>query len=91
MVWGLKLVERVLLNLDNAYNLKNIDLESFVCKTNIPSNTVFRGTGAPQAAFLIENIMDVIATTLNKDPVDVIIAYHCNRYDTRNSYVGASR
>jgi len=57
--------------LDNAYRLNNIDLEGFACKTNIPSNTVFRGTGAPQAAFLIENIMDSIAATLDKDPVKV--------------------
>ncbi|OXA58372.1 Xanthine dehydrogenase [Folsomia candida] len=64
-------IERVMLNLDNAYKIHNFDYKGYVCKTNIPSNSVMRGTGAPQAAFLAENIMDTIAATLGKDPVEV--------------------
>ena len=48
-----------------------MDLEGFVCKTNLTSNTVFRGTGAPQAAIFIASIMDQLATHLEKDPVEV--------------------
>lgn len=38
-------IERVMLNLDNAYKIHNFDYKGYVCKTNIPSNSVMRGTG----------------------------------------------
>ncbi|ODN01661.1 Xanthine dehydrogenase [Orchesella cincta] len=64
-------IERVIINLENAYNIPNLDLKGYVCKTNAASNTVFRGTGAPQAAFLMENIVDMISTYLRKEPSQV--------------------
>ncbi|CAG7723284.1 unnamed protein product [Allacma fusca] len=64
-------IERVLVNLDNAYNIPNYDLDGIVCKTHVASNTVMRGTGGPQAALLIEGILDRIAGHLNLDPVQV--------------------
>lgn len=60
-----------MLNLDNAYNIPNLDFRGYVCRTNLPSNTVFRGTGGPQAAFLIENIVDTVSTFLGKEPCQV--------------------
>ncbi|CAL8074582.1 unnamed protein product [Orchesella dallaii] len=64
-------IERVIVNLENAYNIPNLDLKGYICKTNAASNTVFRGTGAPQAAFLMENIVDMISTYLKKEPSQV--------------------
>ena len=57
--------------MDNAYNICHFDIEGIICKTNTASNTVFRGTGGPQAVLLIENIVDRIANYLKLDPVEV--------------------
>ena len=36
-----------------------------MCKTNIPSNTAFRGFGGPQGMMVMEHIMSEIAVKLN--------------------------
>ncbi len=46
-------------------------LDAFICKTNVASNTVFRGAGGPQAAIFIESVLDMVATHLEMDPVQV--------------------
>ena len=60
-----------MLHADNAYYIPHFRATGQVCKTNLPSNTAFRGFGGPQGAIAIENIMDSIARTLGKDPLDV--------------------
>jgi len=44
-----------------------------VCKTNLPSNTAFRGFGGPQGMFFIENAIRDVADTLGKPLEDVCI------------------
>ena len=39
---------RAMLHLDNAYKVPNVDVRGYCCKTNIQSNTAFRGFGGPQ-------------------------------------------
>lgn len=41
-------------HLDNVYQFKNADFYGRLCKTNLSSNTAFRGFGAPQAMFATE-------------------------------------
>ncbi len=65
------IMERALLTFDNAYHIPNVFLESQICKTNTPSNTAFRGFGAPKAVATIESILEEIAQYLNKDAYDV--------------------
>lgn len=60
-----------MLNIDNAYNVPNLEVVGVPCKSNKPSNTVFRGPGTVQGSHFIENIMDRVAAFLNKDPADV--------------------
>ena len=43
-----QVMERALYHADNCYNVPNFRVEGFVCKTHTPSNTAFRGFGAPQ-------------------------------------------
>ncbi len=62
---------RALCHFDNAYWLPDVAMHGFSGKTNTQSNTAFRGFGGPQGAIAIENIMDSIARTLGKDPLDV--------------------
>ena len=62
---------RALCHFDNAYWLPDVAMHGFSGKTNTQSNTAFRGFGGPQGAIAIENILDTIARTLGKDPLDV--------------------
>jgi xanthine dehydrogenase large subunit len=62
---------RALCHFDNAYWLPDVALHGYSAKTNTQSNTAFRGFGGPQGAIAIENILDTIARTLGKDPLDV--------------------
>jgi len=58
---------RALLHIDNAYYLPNVLVENYLCKTNTSSSTAFRGFGGNQGMMVIENIIDNIARSLNKD------------------------
>jgi len=62
---------RALLHIDNAYYLSDIFIENFLCKTNTSSSTAFRGFGGNQGMMVIENIIDNIARSLNKDPSEI--------------------
>jgi xanthine dehydrogenase large subunit len=64
-------LERSMLHLDNAYFLPNVRIEGRVCKTNLPSNTAFRGFGGPQGISVIENIIEEIAGRLNVDAMTI--------------------
>ncbi len=48
------ILERSLLHATNAYRLPNVRVTAASCRTNLPSNTAFRGFGAPQAIFVLE-------------------------------------
>lgn len=47
-------MERTLFHATNAYYVPNVEVQAFSCKTNLPSNTAFRGFGGPQGMFVIE-------------------------------------
>jgi xanthine dehydrogenase large subunit len=54
-----------------------------LCRTNLPSNTAFRGFGGPQGVVNIENIIEEIALHLGKDALDVR-QVNCYGIDDRN-------
>ena len=62
---------RALLHIDNSYYLSDILVENFLCKTNTSSSTAFRGFGGNQGMMVIENIIDNIARSLNKDSSEI--------------------
>jgi xanthine dehydrogenase large subunit len=68
---SLAVMERTLLHADNAYYIPAIELSGTVCRTNLPSNTAFRGFGGPQAVAAIENIIEDIAAALGIDALEV--------------------
>jgi xanthine dehydrogenase molybdopterin binding subunit len=53
--------DRAVFHLDNAYYIPHVAFTGTVAKTNLASNTAFRGFGGPQGMFVIEEIMDRIA------------------------------
>jgi xanthine dehydrogenase molybdopterin binding subunit/xanthine dehydrogenase small subunit len=73
--WSLDLTtavtDRALCHLDNAYYLPNVLFSGRAAKTNVASNTAFRGFGGPQGMIVIEEIMDRIARSLGLDPETV--------------------
>ena len=63
--------DRACLHIDNCYYLPNLQLISHRCKTHTQSATAFRGFGGPQGMFAIETVIEQIANTLGKDPLEV--------------------
>jgi xanthine dehydrogenase large subunit len=68
------IADRAMFHTDNAYYLGDVEIRSYRCKTNLVSNTAFRGFGGPQGMVAIERIIDEIAMTVGRDPLDVRIA-----------------
>jgi xanthine dehydrogenase large subunit len=68
---SLAVMERTLLHADNAYYIPNVEFTGTVCRTNLPSNTAFRGFGGPQAVAAIEHIMEEIAAYLGVDAYEI--------------------
>jgi xanthine dehydrogenase large subunit len=62
---------RAMCHFDNAYWLPDVSLHGYSARTNTQSNTAFRGFGGPQGAIAIEYMLDSIARTLGRDPLDV--------------------
>ena len=56
---------------DNANYLGDAVIHGHRCKTHTASNTAYRGFGGPQGMLAIEEIMDRIARTLGKDPLEI--------------------
>uniref|UniRef100_A0A669QKW2 FAD-binding PCMH-type domain-containing protein n=1 Tax=Phasianus colchicus TaxID=9054 RepID=A0A669QKW2_PHACC len=55
-------IEYIVLKVDNAYNIPNLRVRGHACKTNLPSNTAFRGFGFPQAGLFVETCIVAVAT-----------------------------
>jgi len=68
---SMAILERALFHVDNAYFIPNIRVIGKMWKTNHPSNTAFRGFGAPQGMAVIEHILDIIARKLKIDTAEV--------------------
>ncbi len=63
--------DRALFHLDNAYYIPSVEFRGQVAKTNLSSNTAFRGFGGPQGMLVIEEILDRIARRLGLPPENV--------------------
>ena len=63
--------DRALSHLDNAYYIPAVEFRGQVAKTNLASNTAFRGFGGPQGMLVIEEILDRIARRLGLAPETV--------------------
>ena len=59
---------RTLFHTTNAYFVPNVRATAACCRTNLPSNTAFRGFGAPQAMFVMESAIYKAGMALGIDP-----------------------
>ncbi len=64
-------VDRAMFHADNAYYLPAATVTGHRCLTHTVSNTAFRGFGGPQGMAAIEHVVDEIARTLGRDPLEV--------------------
>ncbi|KAF0692555.1 Aste57867_16367 [Aphanomyces stellatus] len=64
-------MDRALFHCDNAYYVPNVRATGRCCKTNLPTNTAFRGFGAPQGMMIGEAVIEHVAKVLRMDAVAV--------------------
>ena len=55
------ILERTLFHSTNSYFIPNVRIFGVCCRTNLPSNTAFRGFGAPQGMFVMESAIAKVA------------------------------
>lgn len=65
------ILDRSLFHISNSYFIPNVQATAVSCKTNLPSNTAFRGFGAPQAMFVIESAIYQAAQVLGIDVAEI--------------------
>jgi len=68
---SMAILERAMFHAENTYHIPNARITGHTWKTNLPSNTAFRGFGGPQGIAIIENAVDMIARYLKKDAAEI--------------------
>jgi xanthine dehydrogenase large subunit len=79
---SLGVVDRTMFHADGGYFYPSFRILTRRMRTNTVSNTAFRGFGGPQGKLFAERMMDHIAYTIGRDPLEVRKA---------NLYGGAGR
>jgi xanthine dehydrogenase large subunit len=64
-------VDRAMFHSDSSYWLPVTRINTRRYRTNTVSNTAFRGFGGPQGMLMAERMIDEIAWSLGRDPLDV--------------------
>ncbi len=64
-------MERTLFHCTNSYFIPNVKATAYSCRTNLPSNTAFRGFGGPQGMFVIEAAIAKAADELNVNASEI--------------------
>ncbi|XP_007494654.1 aldehyde oxidase 4 isoform X1 [Monodelphis domestica] len=75
-------LEFIVLKSENAYDIPNFRCRGRACKTNLPSNTAFRGFGFPQGTLVVENYITAVAIKCGLLPEKV---RDMNMYKTPNT------
>ena len=64
-------MERAMFHSDNCYKVPHLRVKGHVCRTNLPSNTAFRGFGGPPGMMIVEDWIEKIARKLNLEPEEI--------------------
>ncbi|ESO95509.1 hypothetical protein LOTGIDRAFT_160669 [Lottia gigantea] len=64
-------IDNTIYRLDCAYKVANVKITSYLCKTNVRSNTAMRGAGNIQAMYIMENIIQHVIDHLRSDPIKI--------------------
>ncbi|XP_008301642.1 xanthine dehydrogenase/oxidase isoform X1 [Stegastes partitus] len=68
---SLSIMERALFHMENSYSVANVRGCGFLCRTNLPSNTAFRGFGGPQGMMVAESWITDVAQSLGRSADEV--------------------
>ncbi|XP_024116820.2 xanthine dehydrogenase/oxidase-like [Oryzias melastigma] len=68
---SLSIMERALFHMENSYRIPNVRGRGFLCRTNLPSNTAFRGFGGPQGMMIAESWITDVAQSLGRPAEEV--------------------
>ncbi|XP_068446454.1 xanthine dehydrogenase/oxidase [Clinocottus analis] len=68
---SLSVMERALFHMENSYSVANVRGRGFLCRTNLPSNTAFRGFGGPQGMMVAESWITDVAQSLGRPAEEV--------------------
>lgn len=64
-------LDRALFHLDNAYFIPALRFEGRIARTNLPSNTAFRGFGGPQGIVVVEDAIERAAEKVGITPEEL--------------------
>jgi len=64
-------LERTCMHSTNAYAIPNVKIRAVPCRTNLPSNTAYRGFGGPQGMFPLEVAIEKAAAALETTPEQI--------------------
>ena len=67
----MQVLENAIVFSDNTYNIPNTKIKGRACKTNLPSNTAFRGMGKPEGMMIMEQVMETVSRQLKLSAADV--------------------
>ncbi|XP_038551164.1 xanthine dehydrogenase/oxidase-like, partial [Micropterus salmoides] len=68
---SLSVLERALFHMENTYSVANVRGRGYLCCTNLPSNTAFRGFGGPQGMMIAESWITDVAQSLGRPAEEV--------------------
>ncbi|XP_037023470.2 aldehyde oxidase isoform X2 [Artibeus jamaicensis] len=68
---SLLVLEMGILKMENCYKFPNLRCRGRTCRTNLPSNTAFRGFGFPQTGLIIESCITDVAAKCGLPPEKV--------------------
>ena len=57
--------------LPGPYRIPNIEFEVISVFTNMVNVSAYRGAGQPQSSFIMERMVDIVASHLGKDPAEI--------------------
>lgn len=68
---GEKVMTRATTHSAGPYEVPNVQADCYAMYTNNPPAGAFRGFGVTQSAFAVESMMDMLAETLDLNPIDL--------------------
>ncbi len=71
MIWGPNVLATIMETVNGPYRYDAVKLDGFLVYTNNGVSSAFRGFGAPQGNFAIEQNIDEIAIRLGMDPIEL--------------------
>lgn len=65
------ILDRCLFHLDGCYFIPNLKFDGHMVRTNVTSNTAYRGFGGPQGFIVVETVLNRAARHLGIEPVEI--------------------